>query len=432
MVIQFDRHHNHMKTETHHIVRTSCGFILLSLLMFAFLCVNVRVAGADSVPGAGQQSATPLASKSTGAPSHKSGKAGKSPTVIFISPGYRDDIFFSRMEAFMRAAADDLGISLETLYGHRNYVRTFKVVSQVLNRRKLPDYFILVNENDMGRMILPQLSGSNTRIILINEGIYEKDREFFGRPGEKFPNWFASFLPDDLQAGRLLADELIRAREAQGDKKINIVGLSGTAKTTSSHLRVKGLHEAASLYQQVKVLQVVPAFWDIDRASRVSRGLLSRYDDVDIIWAASDGMALGAARAIRKAGMKPGTDILTGGIDWTDFSFTMVKNGTFTASVGGHFMDGGWAMVMIYDDFNGYRGPFPEKSSFALINRKNIYRFAPFFQHNRWDKIDFRHFSMILNPGRKHYDFSFASVMEELEAGTPVPADSPAVTGQEH
>ena len=340
------------------------------------------------------------------------------PSAIFISPGYRDDIFFSRMESFMKAAAHDLGIDLRILYGQRNYATTFKVVNQVLNRAKLPDYLVLVNENDMGRMLLPGLSGRSTRIILINEGIPQKDRESFGRPGEKYPQWFAEFLPDDLQAGRLLADELIRTRLKQGDKKINIVGLSGTAKTTSSDLRVQGLYQAASNYPEVNVLQVVPAYWDINRASKVTRGLLSRYSNVDIVWAASDGMAMGAARAIRQQGSKPGKDILIGGIDWIDISFSMVKTGTFTATVGGHFMDGGWAMVMIYDDYNGYKGPWPEKSSFAIINRENIDEFFPFFKCNSWESIDFRNFSMILNPKQRRYDFSLIAVLKELKANS--------------
>ncbi len=425
-----------MKTTTRNLSRISARPLLLSVIILAIIAANVMPAGAP-LPGPSscyaQADATSPTIKSNGeCQEHFSDKTGQGPSVIFISPGYKDDIFFYRMESFMRAAADDLGISLEILYGRRNYVTTYNVVRQLLSRKQLPDYLILINENDMGRMILPGLSGRGIRIILINEGIPERDRTFFGRPGEKYPDWFAQFLPDDLQAGRLLADELIRKRVEQGHRKINIAGLSGTAKATSSDLRVKGLYKTALLYPEVNVLQVVPAFWDIDRASKVTRGLLSRYDHLDIIWAASDGMALGAARAMREAGKRPGKDILTGGIDWTDFSFSMVKKGTFTATVGGHFMDGGWAMVMIYDDFNGYKGPFPEKSSFALINRENINRFASFFHCNKWDKIDFRHFSMTLNPKLHHYDFSFKAVMKELEADTKAQDSSLTTPIQKH
>ena len=355
-------------------------------------------------------------------------EAHYSPSVIFISPGYRDDIFFSRMESFMRAAARDLGIGLEIVYGQRNYVTTTNVAEQVLERKKLPDYMVLVNENDMGRMLMPGASGRGSSIILINEGIPEKDREFFGRPGTKYSNWFAEFLPDDLQAGRLLADELIRTRLKQGDKRINIVGLSGTAKTTSSDLRVKGLYQVASQYPEVKVLQVIPAFWDINRASRVTEGLLGRYPDTDIIWSASDGMGLGAVRALRKSGIKPGSDILTGGIDWTDISFNLVKTGTFTATAGGHSMDGAWALIMIYDKFNGYEGPFPKKSSFALINSKNIDELYPFFINNSWDAINFRHFSMIMNPELRQYDFSLTAVLRELKKNAETATDPATVS----
>ncbi len=336
------------------------------------------------------------------------------PEVIFISPGPSDDIFFSRMETFMKAAAEDLGIKLEVLYCQRNYVTTFNVINRLKKRKHLPHYLVLINENGMGRMILPWASDSGIKVILINEGIPDSERSFFGHPGTRFENWFCEFIPDDLEAGRLLADELISARVKQGDRDIRLAGLCGTAKTTSSDLRTRGLYQAAAAYPEVHILQVVPAFWDIERAATVTKGLLSRYPSLDIVWAASDGMGYGAARTLKQEGKSPGSDILTGGIDWTDFSFDMVKKGFFTATVGGHFMDGGWALVMIFDHFHGYSGPFPARSHFSVINRENIDRFACFFRTNAWNRIDFRCFSKTLNPTLDSYDFSLRAVLGQL------------------
>jgi ABC-type sugar transport system substrate-binding protein len=323
------------------------------------------------------------------------------------------------MQTFMEDSAANLGIELETVYGKRNYVTSHHLASKIFNRSPRPDYLILINENDLGRALLPQADRLGIRTILINEGIPERERKFFGQPGERFRNWFCEFTPDDRQAGRLLASELIRVRRLQGDPKINIVGLSGTVKTTSSALRVEGLRDAVANHSGVKIRQVVPAYWDIDQAAKITAGLLKRYPETDIVWAASDGMAYGAVRALQAAGLHPGKDILTGGIDWTEFSFTEIKKGTFTATVGGHFMDGGWALVMIYDDYHHNLKAFSGKSHFSLINQRNLAAFQPFFSSNNWAGIDFKSFSHTLNPTLRHYDFSFAAVLKQLNQPRP-------------
>ena len=75
-----------------------------------------------------------------------------------------------------------------------------------------------------------------------------------------------------------------------------------------------------------------------------------RYSNIDIVWAASDGMALGVMDAISSGHSKISREsILIGGVDWTPEAIRMIQQNHIDASVGGHFMQAAWALVKIYD-----------------------------------------------------------------------------------
>ncbi len=99
----------------------------------------------------------------------------------------------------------------------------------------------------------------------------------------------------------------------------------------------------------------------------------------------------------------------------------MVQSGEFTATVGGHFMDGAWALIMIYDDYHQHLKTCPSKSAFAAVTRENIAEFRAFFSNDSWNEVDFRKFSMTLNPGLRQYDFSIRAMLDTLRGKAASP-----------
>jgi ABC-type sugar transport system substrate-binding protein len=255
---------------------------------------------------------------------------------------------------------------------------------------------------------------------LINEGFPKEKYKEFGKPKEIFKNWILEYLPDDFTAGYLLGKELINKaiKTKNFDKNgfINIFALLGTTRTTSSLLRGKGLKKSIEEYEgivKIKLLQSVRANWNMVRSEEIITSALKRYENINIIWSASDEMALGAKKAIEKS--KINRKILLGGIDWSLFSFDEVKNGDFVATIGGHFMDAGWALIMAYDDFNGITINNRQlKSKFYVINSENVDLFSKYFKLNYWNNVDFKKFSRFLNK-KSTYDFSYESVIKMLE-----------------
>jgi hypothetical protein len=106
---------------------------------------------------------------------------------------------------------------------------------------------------------------------------------------------------------------------------------------------------------------------------------------------------------------KPRVDFFSGGVDWTEEGMESVKNGQMVASVDGHFMEGGWISVILYDYFHGISIDPDERSiysSMMILSDQNVKEFSRIVKKGDWDYIDFTRLSKKLNPAVKQYHFS--------------------------
>jgi ABC-type sugar transport system substrate-binding protein len=332
--------------------------------------------------------------------------------VAFLDPGDASDPFFDTMVSFMRRAAHDLVIELEVVECHRD-AATMRAQARALVERPLPpEYLLLVNEEGLAVEVLPLASARGIKVLLLNEGLMVPDRQTLGSPGERHAGWLGELLPDDRRAGYLLAKTLFeaaRARRGAGGGRV-VVGALGGSFTSSSLLRINGLRQAVAEAGDVTLCEVVPANWQQERARAESARLLAGHPELAVLWSASDQMALGAAEAITAAGKVPGRDVLVGGVDWAPFAFEKIRQGAFTASVGGHVIDGAWALVLLYDlHHRPSLGPAEEKSQLAVVTRDNVDAYERLFTRRR--EVDFRRFSKVANPGLEAYQFSVDAVL---------------------
>ena len=97
--------------------------------------------------------------------------------------------------------------------------------------------------------------------------------------------------------------------------KGNIVGLAGVLDSTTSQTRVAGLKEGLKAYPNIKLLDVQPANWDPQQGLTVTQNLLTKYPgQINGIWAADDGMIIGASEAAKKAGVYNATKFASDGL----------------------------------------------------------------------------------------------------------------------
>lgn len=334
--------------------------------------------------------------------------------VCFLSLGSATDPFFGKLTSFMRLAADGLGIELEVIDCHRDSATVRREGQALLRREALPEYLIMTNHKSLAADLLPQADAAGLKVFLINEGLLTAERDRIGKPRERYTHWLGELVPDDSQCGYLLANSLIAAARERGnlgsDGKIHVSGIGG-AFTISSLARVTGLRTAVKEHDDVWLGGVFPANWERAKAREVAARQLAADPEIAVLWVASDEMAMGAVEAVAAAGKTPGEDVLVGGVDWASFVPEKIREGVLTASAGGHFMEGAWALVLLYDAHHGHAlEAVQEKSGFVVITRDNLDQYEPLFDES-WRHLDFSRFSKVRNPEVDRYDFTVEAVL---------------------
>jgi ribose transport system substrate-binding protein len=113
-----------------------------------------------------------------------------------------------------------------------------------------------------------------------------------------FKYWVSHMSADDAVMGKQVAEALVQSMNGQG--KIGaILGLLGN---TASQGRLRGLKQVLADNPGVELVQLDNADWKPTKALSVAESMLASYPDLKGIWAADDGMALGALEAVKAKG----------------------------------------------------------------------------------------------------------------------------------
>ena len=335
--------------------------------------------------------------------------------VTFLNLGDEEDAFYGRLTAFMRSAAENLGIHLEIVHCHRDSTRLLEEGEALVRRDAPPEYLVLPNHQGLAVHLIPKADRKGIKTFLLNEGLRTAERSLLGRPREKHADWLGEFLPDDELAGYLLAEQLIadaRQQERFGDDgKIHVNCLTGGFNIASVS-RVTGLRTLVMEHDDVELSGFLPANWDQEKAKALTTEALARDPQITVLWAASDLMALGAEEAIRAAGKQPGDEVLLGGVDWASFVPERIRSGALSASVGGHFLDGAWALVALHELHHGILPAHRQmESKPVVLTQDTLETYAFLFDDKAWEAIDFARFSRGANPNAEQYDLTLDALV---------------------
>ncbi len=336
--------------------------------------------------------------------------------ALFINPD-EDSSFWISVTEFMKSVSKDLNIDLQVVYA-KNRLDHVKVAKQAIVEYS-PDYLLTLFQVGTGRHQLEAAEAANVRTFVFNTSVPPRERERLGVPRQKYKHWIGHMYPDDVYAGYILADSLIRkakiAQTQASDGKIHLVGINGSLDSPATIDRNVGLQQALEQHPDTILNQTVYTDWSHEDAYYRTSKLLSRYLETSVIWTASDGMAIGAVQAILESGRKLGTQVFTGGVDWSPEGLDAVKNQQILGSVGGHFMEGGWSLILLYDYHHGV--DFSEsmgttiRSRMEMVTQENIEAYYTFVKDSDWDAVDFRTFSKTLNPDQSDYNFSLSRIV---------------------
>ncbi|MEO2268534.1 ABC transporter substrate-binding protein [Pseudoalteromonas sp. YIC-656] len=335
-------------------------------------------------------------------------------SVLLINPSHSDDPFWRKVETFTAYAAQDLEMKFDVIYGdaHREFQQ--QNLQEYLAKNPAPDYAILINYPGGDGQSMKLLEAHKVFYITLEQTLSEKEREAIGLPGEKLKYWLSELSHDNEQAGSDLTQELIRQAKAKNMNHVSLVAIGGHYGAETDH-RVRGMEHFLSL-EKVPLSQLVHAQWRADLAAKQTTLLLRRYPETNIIWSASDEMAMAASDAAILAGKHVNNDIFIGGFDWLPAALNRIEKQQLTASVGGHFLMGAWAVIKAYDhDKLGEKARLPANISFklAIANADNVLRIKPLVEPLNWRDIDFKQYTRTHNSSLTDYPFDVSSILEQ-------------------
>jgi len=344
--------------------------------------------------------------------------------IVFVNPGKTGEVYWDMVSQTMQAAGRKLDAHVEVLTSERNYRTMQELGLGVVGRADKPDFLILSNEESAAVPILEAAEAAGIKTLLLSNTLIGEDAARLGPPRARLKNWLGDITTDLTTAGARMANALIGAARNEKwqspDGKIHLLGIGGDEITPASIARNAGLQLAVAAAPDVVVDRMLFANWTQSEAEQVAANYLGWAQRKGIrpagIWAGNDPMALGALKAVAAAGITPGQDIQIVGLNWSEDALREIKAGRLLLTDGGHFLLGGWSVVLLRDYADGCdfaaSSPHVEIKTSA-ITRDNLASVAALIKSRAYDRIDFARFRAM--PGRcGQYDFSVDMLISSL------------------
>lgn len=331
-------------------------------------------------------------------------------SVLFVNPSIKDEPFWHKVQSITEQAAKQLNIELDVIYGEGNRHIQSAELKKYLNYRATPDYVILMNYPGDAEKTMELLEKYKVRYLTLEQTIFGAEKAAIGEPQGYFKSWLGEVYHDNHKAGYFLAKSLVEESKLPAEK-INAVVINGHYGSES-----ESRESGAMAYfneKKINVYQSIHASWSKEQAFDKTKKLMTRYKNINLIWSASDLMAMGALTGKKVANTKH--SVFIGGFDWLADALNLIKNGQLTSSIGGHFMMGGWALLTLYDYHNGNEYWKQNTRLFVpleVITKHNVEQYSWMFDKPDWSKVNFKDMSLIENK-RKTYEFSVEKLFRD-------------------
>ncbi|MGW1272134.1 sugar ABC transporter substrate-binding protein [Streptomyces sp. NPDC002491] len=177
---------------------------------------------------------------------------------------------------------------------------------------------------------------------------------------------YASFIgSDNLSAGEQAGEALLKRMGGKGDVAI----LQGIAGEQNGINRQKGFSEKVA--GKLSIVATQPADYDQAKAQTVTEAILKAHPKITGIFAANDSMGLGAAQAVKNAGLSGKVSIIS--VDGITAALEAVKAGTLSGTISQYpYAEGQMAVQACIDLVKKKTVPSRIVSPTALIDSGNV------------------------------------------------------------
>ena len=339
------------------------------------------------VVGACSGSATPAPSAAASAAASvaaASPSAAAKTYTIGVSYPTSNSPFWQAYLAFLNDGAKQLGITINAVSADTN------------EQKQVADIQNLISQGVDGMIITPQSTAVAPQLLKLISDAHIKvvvvDRSPGYDPGTHPDADYVAFIgPNDVQAGQDIAEALIAA----GGNKI--LALGGVNGQSAAEGRKTGLNQAIAA-KGGTLVQYIAAGETVEDGLKNAESMLQAHPagTANAFWCLNDNMCLGAIKAAKNAGRS--SEFKFGGMDLTPDAITAISDGSYTVSVGGHWLQGGFGLIALYDALNGKA---PKKAVVKLnllrIDSSNVAKFKAQYIDNP-PVYDFKQLSQVFNP----------------------------------
>jgi ribose transport system substrate-binding protein len=162
---------------------------------------------------------------------------------------------------------------------------------------KKPDYLVLAPvESEPLATVPDKAEAAGVPLIVI-------DREIPGTPGEGA--WIVLLTNDFREAGRVLFQDMVDTVEAEfGEPKAKVVHITGQTGASPVIDEQAGIDDVLVNYPDVEIIATCDGRYAAEPSRKCMEDLLQRFPagEIDVVFADSDTIGLGALEAVRTAG----------------------------------------------------------------------------------------------------------------------------------
>ncbi len=220
--------------------------------------------------------------------------------------------------------ADHVGLPYEVLVTEGNSEKGIADVRALLQRTD-GKLILNIDPNDSpdARVIVEEVAAAGGYVVTQ----WNKPDDL--HPWDFDPHYVAHMSFDGVPTAEAIATELFNAFGGEG----GIVALGGILSNVPAIERKLGLDNAiAKTNGKVELLDFQPADWNEQKAFDIMNAWLTRFgDDIKGVFAANDGMGIGALEALRQNGLAGEVPVV--GIDGIDAAVAAIEAGEFAGTV---------------------------------------------------------------------------------------------------
>ena len=239
-------------------------------------------------------------------------------TVGFIQTGSEGGWRAANTASFKDTALE-LGLNLK-FYDAQN-----KLENQISAFRNF------IADKDVDVIILAALEAAGWDQVLQEAKAAGKTVVIQDRRIDSDPSLYATYIGSDfVEEGRNSAIEMCKLLEGSASK--NVVELVGNVGSSPAIDRGKGFREKMADCG-ITVTKSQTANWSATEGKDVMAAFLKDSKDIQGVFGQNDEMGLGAALALKDAGLKPGVDVKIVTVDATKGAFEAMIAGTINVAV---------------------------------------------------------------------------------------------------